>query len=554
MQYCKIRNGRFKSFAFNHAVCYNKLTGEKEEGYIVKLNDRLNLAHTLGESILNIIKDNRDNGSDLTLIKIENYILDFLSPLVCDVYDNIDFKEIVEHLDDNIFITDGNAKVLYVNPAYERNTGIKATDVVNRTVPDILKEGTLFRGGVTLDVLKRKEKVSKLSTTYVTGKEEWGYATGVPVFDDGGNIKRVVISSRKIESFTALQEDYERFVQEVKRTRVQPNVRILKNSDTDAIPDLMIGSSETLSNIWSIINKAADTDATILITGESGVGKELVANEIYKLSQRKNKPFIKINCAAIPSNLLESELFGYEKGSFSGADSKGKPGLFELANNGTLMLDEIGDMPLDLQCKLLRAIQNREIFHVGGITPIKLDIRIIVSTNADLRAKINDGSFRKDLYYRLSTIPIHIPPLRERTEDIPELCEYFLDIFIKKYNRTITLNNSHYSLLKLYDWPGNIRELENVIEYLVICHSGSGEIGNEVIPNILKMHSAEQPLMTFGLNEAVEAYEKDLIQKVLNNCKNLKEVGQILNVDASTISRKIKQYGISYHHSGIKST
>lgn len=520
----------------------------------MKLNDRLNLAHTLGESILNIIKDNRDNGSDLTLIKIENYILDFLSPLVCDVYDNIDFKEIVEHLDDNIFITDGNAKVLYVNPAYERNTGIKATDVVNRTVPDILKEGTLFRGGVTLDVLKRKEKVSKLSTTYVTGKEEWGYATGVPVFDDGGNIKRVVISSRKIESFTALQEDYERFVQEVKRTRVQPNVRILKNSDTDAIPDLMIGSSETLSNIWSIINKAADTDATILITGESGVGKELVANEIYKLSQRKNKPFIKINCAAIPSNLLESELFGYEKGSFSGADSKGKPGLFELANNGTLMLDEIGDMPLDLQCKLLRAIQNREIFHVGGITPIKLDIRIIVSTNADLRAKINDGSFRKDLYYRLSTIPIHIPPLRERTEDIPELCEYFLDIFIKKYNRTITLNNSHYSLLKLYDWPGNIRELENVIEYLVICHSGSGEIGNEVIPNILKMHSAEQPLMTFGLNEAVEAYEKDLIQKVLNNCKNLKEVGQILNVDASTISRKIKQYGISYHHSGIKST
>jgi transcriptional regulator with PAS, ATPase and Fis domain len=223
----------------------------------------------------------------------------------------------------------------------------------------------------------------------------------------------------------------------------------------------MIGSSDTVQKVWNLINLIADTDATVLITGESGVGKEVVADEIYRRSNRNQKPFIKVNCASIPSNLLESELFGYEKGAFSGANSSGKAGLFELANSGILLLDEIGDMPMDLQAKLLRVIQSREITRVGGTKTIPLDIRIIALTNADLKAKIKEGSFRSDLYYRLSVIPIHLDPLRNHVEDIEDLSSYFIETYSRKHRRSINLTKKNITLMKMYSWPGNIRELEN---------------------------------------------------------------------------------------------
>ena len=199
----------------------------------------------------------------------------------------------------------------------------------------------------------------------------------------------------------------------------------------------------------------------MLITGESGVGKEIVADEIYKNGPRSDKPFVKVNCASIPLNLLESELFGYEKGAFSGASASGKQGLFELANHGTLLLDEIGDMPMDLQAKLLRAIQSQEITRVGGTTPISLNIRFIASTNCDLKQKIEEGTFRQDLFYRLSVIPIHIPPLRDRLDDLDELCAHFVSMYCEKHDRHISLTKKHLNMMKLYNWPGNIRELEN---------------------------------------------------------------------------------------------
>lgn len=478
--------------------------------------------------------------------RCKNLLDEILSDLQVFLDKGIDFKEVVDHLDDSIFITDGEGKVLYINPAYEQNTGILPEEVLFRYVSDILAEGKLFTGGASMDVIETKKKAFRLSTTIKNDPPRVGYAVGVPIFDEDHKLKQVVVSSRPILTLKALKEDYERFLEEVKSIQEPSNIRIIPNSENNTLTKRMIGSSDTIQKVWNLINLIADTDATVLITGESGVGKEVVADEIYRKSNRNQKPFIKVNCASIPSNLLESELFGYEKGAFSGASASGKAGLFELANNGVLLLDEIGDMPMDLQAKLLRAIQSREITRVGGTKSIPLDIRIIALTNADLKVKIKEGSFRSDLYYRLSVIPIHLDPLRDHVEDIEDLSRYFIEIYSQKHRRTINLTYKNIALMKLYSWPGNIRELENVIEYLVICCSGTAEVDNNMLKGILGVSKNEGNAEFFDLAKSVEQFEKQQIEKVLRIAGNLREAGDMLNVNASTISRKIKQYGIVY--------
>lgn len=459
----------------------------------------------------------------------------------------IDFKEVVDSLDDSIFITDNEGLVLYVNPAYEKNTGVHSDEVLNKYVPDLVAK-KVFTGGATMDVIKYKKKAFRLSTTFRSTPPRIGYAVGVPIFNNENELRQVVVSSRPILTLGALQEDYERFLDEINKIHTPSTVRIIDNLSNDESTHL-IGSSQALKKVWSIIDRVADTDATVLITGESGVGKEIVADEIYKKSCRNNKPFIKVNCASIPSNLLESELFGYEKGAFSGANTTGKQGLFEMANNGTLLLDEIGDMSMDLQVKLLRAIQNKEITKIGGTKNISLDIRFIASTNSDLKQKILRGEFRSDLYYRLSVIPIHIPPLRERISDIQQLCTHFISKYSKKHGRYISLTKNQLHLLELYNWPGNIRELENVIEYLTICSSGTGEVEDDMIKGLLSTN-IENPIPSkipySDLNNNIEYHEKKMIEDVLRTTKNLREAGVLLNINASTVSRKIKLYNIDY--------
>lgn len=459
----------------------------------------------------------------------------------------IDFKEVVDHLDDSIFITDKEGKVLYVNPAYELHTGILPEEVLFRTVSEILAEGRLFTGGATLDVIQTKRKAFRLSTTIKFDPPKVGYAIGVPIIDENDQLKQVVVSSRPILSLKALKEDYVHFLDEVKSLEEPSNIRIISDDKNPELAKRMVGSSDTVQKVWSLIDLIADTNATVLITGESGVGKEVVADEIYRRSDRNNKPYIKVNCASIPANLLESELFGYEKGAFSGASVTGKVGLFEMAHSGILMLDEIGDMPMDLQSKLLRAIQSREITRVGGTKTISLDIRIIASTNADLRTSVREGRFRSDLYYRLSVIPIHLEPLREHPQDIEELCEHFIKIYSQKHKRSLELSKKNITFMKLYEWPGNIRELENVIEYLVIC-SGGAEVDNNILKGIFGISRSEANETPFDLVKAVEHFEKEQIERVLSVSGNLREAGEMLNVNASTISRKIKYHGISYHN------
>lgn len=460
----------------------------------------------------------------------------------------IDFKIVVDTLDDSIFITDKDGVCLYVNPAHQRNTTILPEEVLGRKVSDIVAEGTLFTGGATLDVIKSQKKSFRLSTVQKTDPPSVGYTVGVPIFDQSGQLHQVVVSSRPILSLQALQEDFGKFLKEANSINdSKENVRILESADSRSAR--LVGSSYSLQKVYNTIQMAAPTDATVLITGESGVGKEVVADEIYRLSSRSDKTFVKVNCASIPANLLESELFGYEKGAFSGANSSGKQGLFEMANGGTLLLDEIGDMPMDLQVKLLRAIQNKEITRVGGTKPIKLDIRIIAATNSDLKRKISEGTFRQDLYYRLNVIPIYIPPLRERLNDLDDLCDHFVAFFTEKHGRAFTLTDDQRAIMKQYTWPGNIRELENVIEYLTICASGTKEVADEMLRGLLDISQGDETItVTSGgtLSQSIENYEKSLIESVLRESTSLRDAGAKLGVNASTISRKIKQYGIDY--------
>ena len=459
--------------------------------------------------------------------------------------ENLNFFEIVEHLDHSIFVTDGEGNVLYVNPAYSRNTNVQPEDVLGRNVFDIVREGKIFTGGASCDVIHSKQRVFRLSTTYKTDPPLLGYTVGVPVFGPDGELSKVVVSSHPVSTFKQLQGDFEQFVNNLEEIRKrEPASTVNENSSTlENRP--MIGHSAAMNDIWEKIHHVAASDATVLITGESGVGKEVVADEVYRHSLRNNRPYIKVNCAAIPASLLESELFGYEKGAFSGANTGGKAGLFELADGGTLLLDEIGDLPLDLQAKLLRALQNREITRVGGTKARHLDIRILSLTNSNLREKVAAGTFRSDLFYRLNVIPIQIPPLRERPEDIPELIEHFLRIYGHKYQRAITLSTGAMNILKNYRWPGNVRELENALEYLTLCCPDGDIIPEELVLDLLRQSApdtADQPVS--NLSDAVALYERTLIERALRDSKSMRAAAEALGVNVSTISRKIKQYHI----------
>lgn len=478
----------------------------------------------------------------------------------------IDFKEVVDNLDDSVLITDADGLVLYINPAYTRNTGITEGDILNRDIHSVIGEDKLFTGGAVTSVLESKKSAFRLSTTYKTEEPLVGYVVGTPILKQDGSLRQVIACSRPIVTLNSLQEDFEAFVKEV--NAIRPGY-ISKDSDKH-LSEGMVGKYGSLEKISTLIDHVAPTDASVLITGESGVGKEVVADEIYRRSLRRDKPYVKINCASIPGHLLESELFGYEKGAFTGANAKGKIGLFEYANHGTLMLDEIGDMPMDLQVKLLRAIQSQEITRIGGTKPIKLDIRFLALTNADLKKKVAEGAFRQDLYYRLNVIPMSVPPLRQRLEDFEALCDHFIERFTKKYNRTFGLTDWQIAYMKRYPWPGNIRELENVMEYLILCSSGIGRIADDVLRGLLNVpeetpvsqlpaeepcqmetpgeEAPEPPAEELDFNTAVADFEKRLLEQVLSESSNLREASRKLNINASTISRKIKQYQIEYEN------
>jgi len=320
----------------------------------------------------------------------------------------------------------------------------------------------------------------------------------------------------------------------------------------------IVGQSPQMQEIFKIIEKVADTPSTVLITGESGTGKELIATALHEGSSRRNKPLIRINCAAIPKDLMESELFGYERGAFTGAVTS-KPGRFELADGGTLFLDEIAEIPVEMQVKILRALQESEFERVGGIKTTRVDVRLIAATNRNLELEIEAGRFRKDLYYRLAVVPIVLPALRERQSDIPMLTRHFIEKYNRKLNKKIEgISDEALALLQAYAWPGNIRELENLMERVLLFADGP-KIAAKDLPDQIRQAAVEAPAAAFttadgtpaetGLKDIVRmkaaALEKDLIAKALEETGgNVTRAARLLQISRKSLQTKMKEFGL----------
>ena len=463
--------------------------------------------------------------------------LALLDELSARAEESVDFQQVVDSLLDGMYITDQDAVTRYVNHAYCKHMGIMPQEVLGRSVTEIAKEGALFQKSVSEDVIKLGRNVTGTGITQDgRGRSVPTYVTGVPIFDEQGRVKNVAVSVFDTDALMYRVTEFRKTV------HVEQAVKILDRVNEHEV-SVMVGEAPAIREIRRTIARAAPTDVTILITGESGVGKEVIADRIYYASDRQGKPFVKVNCTAIPANLLESELFGYEKGAFTGALNQGKAGLFELANSGTILLDEIGDLPYELQTKLLRVLQQKEVMRLGGTKPISLDVRVIAATNADLKKKMQEGSFREDLYYRLSTIPIYVPPLRERPEDILKLVKHYFFEYCTKHAHTITVPDETLAVFQSYSWPGNVRELQNVIEYMVICCEGN-VLQPSVLADYLGMDSQSIALHPASLKAALDDYERSLIARALEEHGGVRKAAHALGVDPSTISRKAKKYGL----------
>ena len=455
-----------------------------------------------------------------------------------DLYRNLDFHQVCQNLYDGIHITDGEGRILFINDAYTRTTGIRPEQVLGRRVSEI--EGLLYQGSVTEQVLKTRQRVNSVATILALDKEV--LVTGTPVFNPDGSIKLVVTNTRDFPELKRLEQQLSAMTEE--RNKYGQELAFLRRQQAGG--KQLIYRSEAMESVMELVHTVAQTDVTVLITGESGTGKELIANELYQNSPRRDKPFIKVNCAAIPAELLESELFGYEEGAFTGARRSGKAGMFELADTGVILLDEIGDMPLPLQTKLLRVLQQRELIREGGSRPVKLDLRVVAATNKDLREESRQGRFREDLYYRLNVVPIELKPLRERRADIPVLAEQFCRSFCKKYGRDMRISPDGLHLLTEYPWPGNIRELENLVERIVVTNASGAAITRGHIQAALSANGHFAAASAPGtLKQQVAAYEQELVLHAVEREGSIRRAAKALGVDHSTLVKKFRQYGLA---------
>ncbi|MFX0561440.1 sigma 54-interacting transcriptional regulator [Tepidibacillus infernus] len=453
-------------------------------------------------------------------------------------------KTLIEELDtiielslDGIYVTDGSGYTIKVNKAYERITGIKRNEVLGRHMQELVNEG-YFSQSATLLVLKKRKPVT------IMQQIKGGISIvviGTPVFGQDGKIVRVINNIRDVTELIQLKLNLE----ETKKLKDNYFCELTQLRSQQIKEEGIIVNSISMKQTFELALRIAPVDTTVLILGESGVGKEVMAKFIHNNSKRKGEPFIKINCGAIPPNLLESELFGYVEGAFTGAKKEGKPGLFELADKGTLLLDEIGELPLDLQVKLLRVLEEHEFTRLGGVKPIKVDVRVLSATNRDLQSMVKEGKFREDLFYRLNVVPITIPSLRERKEDIPLLVQHYLTKFNKKYEMHKQISLNALEKLVQYRWPGNIRELVNIIERLVVTVNDS-EIGLNHLPvQISQLELAEislPALEKIPLRDAVERVEKILLDRAMKRFGSTRKAAKALGMSQATLVRKLHYY------------
>jgi len=446
---------------------------------------------------------------------------------------------IIDSSYDGLWICDGEGKVVRINKASEEINDIKAEQVINKRMEDLVAEGLIDRS-VTLEVLKTRATVTMIQQLK-NGKQI--LVTGSPVFDKDAQISMVVVNDRDITELNKLRTELEE-----SRALSREYRRELSgiHIEKEFLSDVVV-RSELMQRVFKTALKVAEVDSTVLIQGESGVGKGLVARLIHQASKRKQGPFIRVDCSAIPEPLIESELFGYEGGAFTGALSKGKPGHFEMAEGGTLFLDEVGELPKNIQVKLLRFMDENEVVRVGGTAPRKIDAKIIAATHRDLNIMAQSNLFRRDLFFRLNVIPLKIPPLRERSEDIPPLIHFFLQKYNRKCSTNKVLRPPAVDCICNYSFPGNIRELANLIEQLVVL-SQNREIDVKDLPFQVRMGESEGKLLTerngWNLREAVDGLEREAIKRALKEFGSQRKAAGPLGMDQSTLARKIKRYGI----------
>lgn len=445
-------------------------------------------------------------------------------------------EAIIENSFDGIYITDGNADTILVNRAYEQITGLKKTEVLGKNMKDLEQEGIISVSGSLLAMTEQRPVT--LQQEFKTGRR--AVITSSPIYGEDGTIDMVVTNVRDLTELYKLKEKVVEKEQE--RQKLQQSLEYERRNLKE--DNVIAQDANTLQAVF-MAKKVAPLDATVMLQGESGVGKEVFAKYIFQKSHRKEGNFIKVNCGAIPENLIESELFGYEKGAFTGADKGGKIGLFELADKGTLFLDEIGELPLSMQVKLLRVLQEQEITRVGGTKTIKVDVRVISATNRDLEAMMKDGTFREDLYYRLMVFPIRIPPLRERKGDIVPLAEFFLAELNKKYNFHKKFSESSRIAMKEYEWPGNIRELKNIVERAIII-SAEDEIEAGALPigNGSQRREEKGVVLkpTSHLAHTLREIEHQYMEQAYEEFGNVRDAAKSLGMDASTFVRKRQRY------------
>ncbi|MFC4801417.1 sigma-54 interaction domain-containing protein [Neobacillus sp. GCM10023253] len=442
-------------------------------------------------------------------------------------------KELTQILNssyDEIFVTNANGDVLFVSDSCKYFTGLPPEAFIHKNIRELEEKG-IIKESVTLRTMKT-QAVQSNEQTYPNGKTV--LATAKPVFDEEGKLYRIVCNSRDISELVEMKRRLSEF------SALHQENRIVLTTGRQTF----ITQSQNMITTLQMAQKVAPLDSSILIHGESGVGKGVLARIIHDYSPRKVNPFVQVNCGAIPDTLLESELFGYEAGAFTGANKRGKAGLVEMADGGTLFLDEIGEMPMELQVKILHLVQDKSFKKVGGTSEKHVDIRIISATNKNLMEMIEEKKFREDLYYRLHVVPLRIPPLRERKQDILGLTDYFLEKFNTKYSQQVQLDENAKICIQLQEWRGNVRELENFIEHLVVTAHKS-LLSLEDLPIAMDQRiQKEFSQKGMPLKQAVEETERQVLSYALSKYKTTRKIAKALGVNQTTIMRKLHKYNL----------